>query len=222
MKHFIISLIAALMIGASPAAAFDPRDLLNGLGGNSSEGSSSESSSGSGILDAIGGFVSNVTANNNFSVDDLVGTWNYSSPAVSFESDNALKKVGGAAAASTLQGKLEPYYQKLGLTKTSLVVDAQHNFTLKMGLLTLKGTIAKDENKNLVFNFSAFGKVKLGSLKAHATKSGKTLNLTFDATKLVELLTKVSSSLNISTLKTLSSLLSSYEGVYMGFQLKAQ
>ena len=207
MKHLFLSLILA--------SAFDPKDLLNGLGGNSS--GSGSGSSGSGVLDAIGGFVSNVTASNKFSVDDLVGTWNYSAPAVSFESENALKKVGGAAAATAVEGKIEPYYTRLGLTSTVLEVAADHSFVMKLGKLQLKGKVEKDEENNLIFSFSAFGKISLGKLKAHATKSGSTLNLTFDATKL---LTKVSSAVNVKTLTTLSQLLSSYEGIYMGFKLK--
>ena len=49
-------------------------------------------------------------------------------------------------------------------------------------------------------------------------KSGSTLNLTFDATKLVQILTKVSSAVNVKTLTTLSQLLSSYEGHIYGLQ----
>jgi len=218
MKHLFLSLILALVLGAAPASAFDPKDLFNGLGGNSS--GSGSGSSGSGVLDAIGGFVSNVTASNKFSVDDLVGTWNYSAPAVSFESENALKKVGGAAAATAVEGKIEPYYTRLGLTSTVLEVAADHSFVMKLGKLQLKGKVEKDEENNLIFSFSAFGKISLGKLKAHATKSGSTLNLTFDATKLVQILTKVSSAVNVKTLTTLSQLLSSYEGIYMGFKLK--
>jgi len=91
---------------------------------------------------------------------------------------------------------------------------------MKLGKLQLKGKVEKDEENNLIFSFSAFGKISLGKLKAHATKSGSTLNLTFDATKLVQILTKVSSAVNVKTLTTLSQLLSSYEGIYMGFKLK--
>ncbi|MDE6526602.1 MAG: DUF4923 family protein, partial [Muribaculaceae bacterium] len=211
MKHLFFSLIVALTLGAGSASAFDPKDLLNSLGGKSSDDGNSSSG---GVLDALGGIVSNVTANNKFSVDDLVGTWNYTAPAVSFESDNALKKVGGAAAATAVEAKLEPYYTKLGLTATVLEVAADHTFVMKLGKIQLKGSVEKDEENNLVFSFSAFGKISLGKMKAHATKSGSTLNLTFDATKLVQILTKVSSAVNVKTLTTLSQLLSSYEGIY--------
>ena len=222
MKKIIISALA-LAIAAS-ASAFDPKDLLGKLKGDTTSTTSSSSSddtNSGGILGAIGGLISNVTANNKFSVDDIVGTWNYTSPAVSFESDNALMKIGGAGAATAVEEKLSPYYNQLGFNKTVLTVEADHSFTMKLGLLSLKGTIEKDETDNgLVFNFSAFGKISLGQGKAHATKSGSTLNLTFDATRLIEILTKISSTLNISTLKTVTSLLDNYDGIYMGFKLK--
>ncbi len=222
MKKIIISALA-LAIAAS-ASAFDPKDLLGKLKGDTTSTTSSSSSddtNSGGILGAIGGLISNVTANNKFSVDDIVGTWNYTSPAVSFESDNALMKIGGAGAATAVEEKLSPYYNQLGFNKTVLTVEADHSFTMKLGLLSLKGTIEKDETDNgLVFYFSAFGKISLGQVKAHATKSGSTLNLTFDATRLIEILTKISSTLNISTLKTVTSLLDNYDGIYMGFKLK--
>lgn len=167
MKKIIISALA-LAIAAS-ASAFDPKDLLGKLKGDTTSTTSSSSSddtNSGGILGAIGGLISNVTANNKFSVDDIVGTWNYTSPAVSFESDNALMKIGGAGAATAVEEKLSPYYNQLGFNKTVLTVEADHSFTMKLGLLSLKGTIEKDETDNgLVFNFSAFGKISLGQVK---------------------------------------------------------
>lgn len=221
MKKFLIGFVC-LAISAGSMYAADPLDLLKKLGGSSSSNNTESSGSTGNILSGLGSFVQNVTASDKFSVDELVGTWNYSSAAVSFKSESALKNVGGAAAATALEGQLEPYYQKVGLNKTVLTVDAEHNFTLKLGLITLKGTVEKDSNNQLQFNFSAFGKVSLGKVAAHATKSGSALNITFDATKLVSILTKVSSKANIATLTTLSKLLSSYDNVYMGFKMKKQ
>lgn len=222
MKKISTLLLAATLLGINTASAFDPKDLLNKLAGGSdtTTTASSESSSNGGILGALGGFISNAVANKNFTIDDLVGTWTYTSPAVTFESDNALQKIGGAGAATAVENKLSPYYQKLGFNKTTLTVDAEHNFTLKMGVLVLKGTVSKEDNGPLVFAFNAFNKIKLGKVNASATKSGSTLNLTFDATKMIELLTKVASVLNNKTLSAVTSLINSYDGIYIGFKLK--
>lgn len=221
MKKIILSALAASV--AASASAFDPKDLLGNLGklNGDSTTTTGDSQSTGGVLGSLGSLIGNVVANNKFSIDDLVGTWSYSSPAVSFQSENALMKIGGAGAATAVENQLAPYYQRLGFTNTSLTVDADHNFTLKMGLLVLKGTVEKDEEDNgLVFNFNAFGKISLGKVKANATKAGKTLNLTFDATRLIQMLTKISSKLNIKTLSTLSTILNNYDGIYIGYKLK--
>ena len=221
MKKIILSALAASV--AASASAFDPKDLLGNLGklNGDSTTTTGDSQSTGGVLGSLGSLIGNVVANNKFSVDDLVGTWSYSSPAVSFQSENALMKIGGAGAATAVENQLAPYYQRLGFTNTSLTVDTDHNFTLKMGLLVLKGTVEKDEEDNgLVFNFNAFGKISLGKVKANATKAGKTLNLTFDATRLIQMLTKISSKLNIKTLSTLSTILNNYDGIYIGYKLK--
>ena len=206
MKKIILSALAASV--AASASAFDPKDLLGNLGKLNGDTTSTtgDSQSTGGVLGSLG---------------SLIGTWSYSSPAVSFQSENALMKIGGAGAATAVENQLAPYYQRLGFTNTSLTVDADHNFTLKMGLLVLKGTVEKDEEDNgLVFNFNAFGKISLGKVKANATKAGKTLNLTFDATRLIQMLTKISSKLNIKTLSTLSTILNNYDGIYIGYKLK--
>lgn len=221
MKKIILSALAASV--AASASAFDPKDLLGNLGklNGDTTTTTGDSQSTGGVPGSLGSLIGNVVANNKFSIDDLVGTWSYSSPAVSFQSENALMKIGGAGAATAVENQLAPYYQRLGFTNTSLTVDADHNFTLKMGLLVLKGTVEKDEEDNgLVFNFNAFGKISLGKVKANATKAGKTLNLTFDATRLIQMLTKISSKLNIKTLSTLSTILNNYDGIYIGYKLK--
>ena len=68
------------------------------------------------------------------------------------------------------EARLRPYYTRLGLTSTVLEVAADHSFVMKLGKLQLKGKVEKDEENNLIFSFSAFGKISLGKLKAHATK----------------------------------------------------
>lgn len=213
MKKILFTVFATLLLGTLGAKAVDPLDILRGLSGKNDS-----TSQGSG-LGAIGNLIGNLTSNNKFTVDDLVGTWSYTGPAVSFDSENALKNIGGAAAATAVEAKLEPYYKRLGFTRTTLMVNEDHSFEMKMGVIQFKGTIEKTDDGNLRFNFSALGRT-LGSVAAHATKSGNTLNITFDATKMVQMLTKISSMLSSSTLKTLSTLLNSYDGIYMGFKMK--
>jgi hypothetical protein len=100
-----------------------------------------------------------------------------------------------------------------------LTVSEDMSFEMAFKKGTLKGTIEKDGDQ-LVFNFSAFGTYKIGKIACQATKSGSTLSLTFDASKLISVANTVASISNISTFKTLVSLLSSYDNIYVGCKLK--
>lgn len=211
-KNIII--VLALLTALPAMASGDLKDLLNSV----TSGKSS-SDNNSNPLGSLGSVISNLTASSSFELADLQGTWDYQSPAVTFQSDNVIQKAGGAAAASTIEGKMAPYYEKAGITSLQLIVDAENNFTMKLKRGSLKGTVSKDEQGNLEFNFSAFGKIKLGKVSAFATKSGNTLNLTFDVSKLISIVKSVSSVSGISSLNTISSLLSSYDGIYAGFKL---
>ena len=97
-----------------------------------------------------------------------------------------------------------------------------HTFTMKAKMATLKGTITQDEKGELTFNFSALKKISLGKVSAKASKAGSTLILTFDVSKLISLMEKVSSITGNSSVKALSKMLSSYDGLYLGFKLKKQ
>ncbi|MCH5220627.1 MAG: DUF4923 family protein [Muribaculaceae bacterium] len=163
--------------------------------------------------------IQNATASTKFDVKDLVGTWIYTSPAVSMKGDNALANIGGAAAATTIENKLSPYYQKLGLQNTKLTVNNDLTFTMNAGAAKLSGTIEKSGD-NLVFNFSAFGKITIGKVDCLATKSGSTLNLTFDSSKLLSIIKKVSSLASNTSISSISSLLSNYDGLYLGAKMK--
>ncbi len=220
-RTLALSLVIASMT-VPTYATNDLKDLLNTVKSKAASSKASDSNSdSSNPLGKLGGLISSFVASSDFDIKDLAGTWLYQSPAVSFASDNALQKVGGAAAASTIEEKIAPYYDKAGIGSLKFTVDADSTFSMNLRRITLKGNITKDDHDNLIFNFKAMGKVKLGKLTAHATKSGDTLSLTFDISKLVSLLQTVTAVTNMSSLNTVSKLLSSYDGIYAGFRLKA-
>lgn len=199
MNKKILSAAIALSIAASPLSV----DAIN-------------------PIDAIGGIVSSLTSTSNFEIADIVGTWAYQSPAVSFKSDNALNKIGGMAASTALEDKLASYYKTAGLNTLVLTVNSDDTFTMKIKSISLTGSITKDDDAgNLTFNFSAFGKINIGKISAKAEKSAtNNLTLTFDASRVISIVEKIAAVANISSIKTLSSLLSSYDGLYAGARLK--
>ena len=107
-------LAATMSFSAMQVSAFDLKDLLKG----SSNTDSAKSQSGLGSL--IGGLLST----DRITVESLKGNWYYTSPAVSFRSDNVLMKAGGVAAAATVEKKLEPYYKTIGFTNLTFNIEA--------------------------------------------------------------------------------------------------
>ncbi len=207
----------AQTISSNPATGNPLGGLGNLLGGNKDGGS------GSGLGDVLGGVVNGLLGTDKIKPESLVGTWDYTGPAVCFKSENFLQKAGGSAAAATIEGKLEPTYEKLGLNKMVLVVNQDQTFTMTSGVIKMSGTVTVD-GEDVYFNFSALGKIPLGKMKTYMTMGagGKTLSLMFDVTKLVSILKAVGGATKLSTVNTVTSLLDSYDGVCAGFKLKKQ
>ena len=109
MKKSVSILIAAAIFASAPALKAEPdiTDLLKGAAG-ALKGGSGEGS-GSTALSGLKGMVEGLISKSNLSEADLVGSWQYSAPAVAFQSDNLLQKAGGAAAAGVITEKLAPY-----------------------------------------------------------------------------------------------------------------
>lgn len=183
---------------------------------------SSSSEESSSAISTIGSILGDVVADKDVEISQLVGEWKYESPAVSFQSDDILKQVGGSAASSTIESELSTYYKKVGFNKLNLTIDSESNFSMKTKYATLKGTIEKGENGIMIFNFNAFGSFKIASLNAYTKLSGSTLSLTFDINKLIELIKTVSNYTKMSTIQTVISIVDSYDGITMGFKLKKQ
>lgn len=205
-------LLVGLMASASE---LDIKDVLNGMknGGN-----------GSSTTEKLAGLAGALLSSDKISIESLHGSWAYKAPAVTFKSDNLLKKAGGAAVSETIEGKLASYYSKLGFTQMTLVVNEDNTFEMKIKKMTLKGTITevtdKNSKANFVFSFKAAGKVSIGKLDTYVQKSALgTLSIMFDVSKLISLVEKVSTLTNLSSAKTLSSALSSYDGMCAGFEM---
>lgn len=201
------------MVNAEPQSL---KEALSRLAGGKSD--TTQSTSG-GLLDAIGGLFGG-----KIKVGDMVGTWQYKAPAVSFKSDNLLKKAGGAAASAVVENKLAPVYRTTGFDSMVFTVAADSSFTMKVKMVTLKGKITADVPKgstaNFMFDFKIAGKMSIGKMEAYVSKSGNNLSLTFDVTKLMNLLSKAGSIAGNSSLQTLSKLLDSYDGMCAGFELR--
>ncbi len=215
----LFSILLVTFAFATTAHAFDLKDLLKG----SSQSSSSDSgNSNSSTASAIGNLLGHLLSDDNIETSELVGTWKYSAPAVSFQSENFLQKAGGAAAATSIEDKLSPYYKIAGVDAMELTIEADSTFTMKLKRGTLTGDITKSDDGNFVFNFKVANKINIGKMTTYITLAGNTMNIMFDVSKLASLLSKVGSISGNNTIKGVSTLLNSYDGICAGFKVTKQ
>lgn len=218
MKKLILFFAISALTFTSPAAhAFDLRGALQELA-NSATSTDSTSQNGSG-LSGIAGAIGSLLGKTDIFQEDLVGTWKYCSPAIAFKSDNFLQKAGGAAASGVIEDKISGYYDKIGLNNLTLNFAADSTFTMSVKKIDLKGTIEKGDDGRFVFHFKALGKINLGRMSANIAKNGNNINVTFDVSKLIDLVSKVASITGNSTVTSLSKLLNSYDGLDAGFEM---
>lgn len=204
IKRFFL-IIAAMAICTNLTNAQSVKDLLGKLG-NSSTGST------------VGNVLQGLFSSSDIKIADMKGVWTANGSAVCFQGEGFLKKAGGAAASATLKNKLDPYFQKYGLTGAVLTIDADGKFELKIKKAVLKGTIEESGEKGVFyFKFQVFNKVNLGKVKTYVQKTSKSMDVMFDATKLMQIVTTVGKATNISVAKTFSNLLSQYDGLCVGF-----
>lgn len=183
----------------------------------SSSTSASDKSTGSFLANALGALLGN---SNSLKEADLIGTWKYSGPDCRFEDENLLKKAGGEIAAKEVENKLSETFEKYGFTGSSVSVTFNEGGSCQIKAaghsLPMKYTF--DEQNRLITFSGALG---LANFTATACKSsGNHLSLLFDADKLLSLVSLVGSYSGSTTVKALSSLLGSYDGMKVGMELK--
>lgn len=151
---------------------------------------------------------------------NMIGTWTYSGSAIEFESDNMLNKAGGAVAAGVAEKKLDEQLSKVGIKNGQMTYtfNADSTFSAKLGTRDLKGTYSYDASSQQVKMKFA----KLLPLNAKVNCTSTSMDLLFNSDKLLKLITTLSGKSNNSTLKTISSLASSYDGMMLGFSLKKE
>ena len=197
MKKYVLSMaiLSAFIFGTSNVQAQSLKDLFN--------------------KDNIEKVVNAVTGNKSI---DMTGTWTYTGSAIEFESDNFLKKAGGAAAASLAENKLDEQLAKIGIKdgQLSFTFNANSTFTSTIGKRSMQGTYSYDAATNQV----QLKYLRLLNMNAKVNCTSNSMELLFNSDKLLKLITFLSSKSSNTTLKTISSLADSYDGMMLGFELK--
>lgn len=212
----IALLTAVISLFSFQASAWDLNDVLKNLPSSGSKDNDKTGNAISAIAGALG-------LGGNFKYADMVGTWNYSKPAVTFKSDNLLLKAGGVAASTTVENKLATYYKLAGVQNMKMTFNADSTFTMKLRVGQLNGTVSlSDDGKQVMFTFKVLKAINLGTMEAYISTAGlgkNQMNLTFDVTKLLEILKKAGKLTNATSIKSATALLEQYDGLTAGFTL---
>lgn len=172
-------------------------------------GNTGTANTGSVLGNIISIFAGDVLTNQN----TLVGTWSYTQPCVQFESESLLAKAGGAMIAEKVEASLATYYQKIGIVPGACKFTFNSDKTLQytIGNRTAQGTYVFDSNKKTVTITTQMG----SQITAYVSITGRSMGLTFDASKL---LTLVNSAAATSSLSSISAIAGNYSGMKLGFE----
>lgn len=155
-----------------------------------------------------------ISGKNNVTKETIVGTWSYQEPAISFESSNLLKQAGGELAASAIEKKLSTQFKKVGITPGKFMITFGEDgtfSTIKSGKVTSSGTYSISGSK-ITFSYLE-GTAKMSG---YAQFQNSKLSISFDSSKLLSVISKVSKYTS-GTMNTLSSLAGSFDGMKTGW-----
>lgn len=149
-------------------------------------------------------------------IDDLVGEWAYTEPAVVFMSENLLKKAGGKLASSAIEKTIETQLNKVGITKGAMKMTFTRNgrFTQNIAGRRLRGTFTI-KGKEVVLKYAGEIKQLVGTTQV----DGNDLLIVMDASKMLTYLKAIGSISGNASLKTATSLLGSMDGMLCGLRL---
>lgn len=178
---------------------------------------SAQAQSLSDLFNKVGNAVSTVTNKNTSSME---GNWSYSGPAIEFKSDNLLGKAGGALAATAAEQKLSEQLAKFGIEsgKLSFTFKADSTFIAQLGSRKISGSYSYETPTKKV-NLKI---AKMVGINAQVNCTSQNMDLLFDADKLFQLITYLSSKSNNSTLNAFSTIAQNYDGMMLGLSMSKQ
>lgn len=180
---------------------------------------STSSDSSTGLASLLGNILTSVLGGSSELTEaDLVGTWKYQGADCVFESENFLLKAGGEVASTKIETKLNETLAKVGIASgtCSFTFNEDKTYTATFGSRALTGTYSLDtENKKLTMTYLS----GLGTITPNIVQSGSHISLLYDADKLLTMLQAMAALSGNTNLQTLSSLVSSYDGLMVGMEL---
>ena len=209
-KKMIVGMAIAAMslMGNKAYAQFDFGKILQNGADILSNGGTTD--------DLLSGITSIFSDKKVATIDDLVGEWTYTEPAVVFMSENLLKKAGGKLASSAIEKTIETQLNRVGITKGAMKMTFTRNgrFTQTIAGRRLRGTFTI-KGKEVVLKYAGEIKQLVGTTQV----DGNDLLIVMDASKMLTYLKAIGSISGNASLKTATSLLGSMDGMLCGLRL---
>lgn len=153
---------------------------------------------------------------------NIEGNWEFSGSAVKFTGDNVLMNAASELAAGKVEDQLNEYLQKVGIRQGlfSYVFNADGTFTTTFNKMNFSGqyTFSQEEG-TIALDYGKNEKLKGVSLKTDVSVSLNSMQLLFNADKLLDFISKISSTVGDSKIGALTSLIDQYDGLKIGFEL---
>ena len=197
--------LSVMMMFSAQSQAQSMGDVLNAIG--SQQGSS-----------VAQGLTSVFSSDKQATAEKLIGTWNYTEPAIVFTSDNILAKAASKIAANKVESKLQEQLSKYGIKPGSFSVTFNEDgtFTETLKGKTTKGTWQVKDSKLIL------SVVGIQALSITTQIDGKDLQFVTDATKLLNLFKTIGAKSSNQNIKTIASLMKSVKGMQAGITMKKQ
>lgn len=156
----------------------------------------------------------------------IVGTWKYVAPDCKFESDDLLSKAGGEVAAKNVEEQMSNYLSKLGFNENTVYVfNADSTYTSTVAGRTVNGTYSYNKETKEITLKTKIG-LKMTAQVSTSLLNGGSMSLLFKADKLMSLAQTVTGAVagksSNATVSTLNTVLSQYDGLMLGFEMKKQ
>lgn len=153
---------------------------------------------------------------------NIEGTWEYAGTAVKFTGDNILTTAASQIASGQIETRLDEYLQIVGIREGafSYTFNADSTFTTSFNKMDFPGRYTFSEEANTIeLDYGKNEKLRGITLKTQVSVRLTSMELLFNADKLLDFINKISSSAGNSKLSMLNALTSQYDGLKIGFEL---
>jgi hypothetical protein len=156
-----------------------------------------------------------------FTQNDLTGKWNYKSTACKFETDNLLKKAGGAIVATQVESAFDEYCQKMGIKEGNahFTFNKDSTYAAKLGVLKFSGKCKLNDDTKMMSMTYALG---IGKTNALVVKLGNKMKLYFDADSFLKMMKTLSMFTNNNKVEILAKMAELYDGMLLGFEMEKE